>query len=42
MVGGVLSSLGLEEAGEVISGIGNGIAIVGSALMAIPPIITTI
>ena len=40
VVGGVLSSLGLEEAGEVITSIGNGLMIVGSLLSALPPIIT--
>lgn len=49
MLGGLLSSLGLEEAGEVVTNIGNGIAIVGglisfvgTALTAIPPILTVI
>jgi uncharacterized membrane protein YkvI len=42
MVGGLLSSLGLEEVGETISWVGSLIAMVGSALMAIPPILTVI
>lgn len=42
MVGGLLSSMGMEEAGEVISGIGQAITIVGTALSMIPPILTLI
>jgi uncharacterized membrane protein len=42
MVGGLLSSLGLEEAGSVISDIGQAIAFVGGALSIIPPILTLI
>jgi uncharacterized membrane protein (DUF106 family) len=42
MIGGLLSSLGLEETGEVITTIGSAITLVGGALMAIPPILTVI
>ena len=42
MVGGLLSSMGLEEAGSVISDIGQAITMVGGALSIIPPILTLI
>lgn len=42
MVGGLMSSLGLEEAGSVISDIGQAITMVGGALSIIPPILTLI
>ena len=41
-IGGVLSSLGLEEMGETISTIGTYITLAGTALMAIPPILSII
>jgi hypothetical protein len=40
--GGILSSLGLEEAGEAITSIGNGIMIAGSAISALGPVITAV
>ena len=42
MIGGLLSSLGLETAGSVISDIGQGVVMLGGALMAIPPILSAI
>ena len=42
MAGGLLSSLGFEEAGEAISGIGQAITLVGGALSALPAIIGVI
>jgi hypothetical protein len=42
MFGGLLSSLGLEQAGSIISDVGQGITMVGGALMAIPPLLTVI
>jgi hypothetical protein len=42
LIGGLLSSLGADGAGEVISAIGNGIMIAGAALSAVIPIITAI
>jgi hypothetical protein len=42
MVGGILSSMGLEQAGSIISDVGQGITMIGGALMAIPPILTLI
>jgi hypothetical protein len=42
MIGGLMSSLGLEEAGSVISDIGQGITMLGGALAIIPPILTLI
>jgi hypothetical protein len=42
MIGGLMSSLGLEETGETISDIGQVVTLLGGALMAIPPILTLI
>ena len=42
MIGGLLSSLGLESVGSAISDIGQAITMVGGALMIIPPILTLI
>jgi hypothetical protein len=42
MVGGLLSAMGLEEAGDTIATIGQGIVFVGGALSALPPLITAI
>jgi hypothetical protein len=38
-LGGILSSLGLEEVGETFSTIGNYIMIAGSAIMALVPLV---
>jgi methionine synthase I (cobalamin-dependent) len=40
--GGILSSLGLEEAGDAFSKIGGGIMIAGSAISAIIPMISAL
>jgi hypothetical protein len=40
--GGILSSMGLEEAGEAMSELGNYAILAGTALSAIPPILTLI
>ena len=42
MIGGYLSELGLDTLGDTLSGVGQVITIIGSALMAIPPILTLI
>jgi hypothetical protein len=42
MIGGLMSSLGLEEFGDVLQNIGGIITMIGGALMAIPPILTLI
>ena len=42
MIGGIMSSLGLEEFGEALAGVGQVITLIGTALMAIPPILTLI
>ena len=42
MIGGILTSLGLEEQGETLTEIGTVITFIGTALMAIPPILTII
>jgi hypothetical protein len=39
-IGGIMSSLGLEEVGEVLSGIGNVIMIIGSGVSALGPLVT--
>ena len=42
MIGGIVSSMGLEDLGETISGIGQGVMILGTAISAIPPLLTLI
>jgi mannitol-specific phosphotransferase system IIBC component len=42
MFGGILSSLGLEEAGELVSGMGQAFVLLGTAMSLIPPIIAMI
>ena len=39
MVGQMLTNAGLEEAGEVVSGIGTAFTLLGTGLMAVVPII---
>jgi uncharacterized membrane protein YqgA involved in biofilm formation len=41
-IGGILSSIGLEEFGDTLASIGSIITMIGTALMAIPPILTLI
>jgi hypothetical protein len=38
--GGILSSLGLEEAGELLSQIGNFAMIAGTAIFSLGPVVT--
>jgi hypothetical protein len=42
MLGGIFSSLGLEEVGETITKIGNGVTLLGTAILTLGPIATSL